>query len=96
MDPVLVTTTNRGVFFGYLASPGDDLSPQKITLANARNAVFWDAGTRGFMALAATGPSAACRVGPPVPSVTLYHITTVVACTPEAAAAWELGPWADE
>lgn len=96
MSPVLVTTTNRGVFFGYLDTPADDMSPTSIKLMNARNAVFWDVETRGFLSLASTGPSDKCRVTPAAPSMTLYGVSSVTACTPEAVAAWELGPWASE
>jgi len=96
MDPVLITTHARGVFFGYLATPGDDASPAHITLQSARNAVYWDMGVRGFLGLASGGPGPACRIGPAVPSLTLYGVSGVVACTLEAAAAWELAPWADE
>ena len=96
MDPVLITTTSRGVFFGYLANPGDNAAPGNITIQNARNAVFWDVETRGFMDLAVAGPSAACRVGPSAPELTLYGVSSVTACTPEAAVAWELGPWAED
>ncbi len=95
MDPVLVTTNNRGVFFGYLENPGDDASPASITLVNARNAVFWDVGTKGFLSLAAVGPGDACRVTESVPRLTLYAISSVSLCAPEAVLAWELGPWAD-
>jgi hypothetical protein len=96
MEPVLVTTTNRGVFFGYLATPADDASPAHITLKNARNAVYWDTATKGFLALAVEGPSAACKVGPAVPELTLQGVSSVAVCTPEAAVAWELGPWAED
>jgi hypothetical protein len=88
--PVVVTTEFRGVFFGYLA---EDKAPASITLKDARNCVFWDASLRGVLGLAATGPGPKCRIGPKVPSVTLWKISGLFTCTGEAAKAWEAGPW---
>lgn len=86
--PVLVTTAHRGVFFGY-ATQADG---ETITLKRARLCVYWSADVRGFMGLAANGPSASCRVGPAA-DIELRAITSVVAVTPEAVARWEKAPW---
>ncbi len=88
---VIVTTEHRGVFFGYLVG---EPAKEKVLLQRARNCVYWDIGTRGFMGLAEQGPTTACKIGPPVPSITLWDITSVVACTPEAIDAWEKSTWA--
>jgi len=95
MTPVLVATHTRGIFFGYIATPEDDKAPGIVTLTNARNAVHWTDSTHGWLALASTGPDSECRVGPPVPSLRLYGVSTVSECTPDAVAAWELEPWND-
>jgi hypothetical protein len=87
---VVVTTEHRGVFFGYLDG---ELTKEKVKLAKARNCVYWDAGTRGFMGLADSGPTAQCRVGPAIPSLELFDITAVLECTEHAVKAWEEGPW---
>jgi hypothetical protein len=87
---VLVTTHTRGVFFGVL---DEDNSPGDVTLLDAQNAVHWTSGTRGWMALAADGPDADCRIGPKVPSLRLFGVSAVVECTPEAVAAWKAEPW---
>jgi len=89
--PVLVTTDNRGVFFGYLQT---DEAPHSVTLVDARNIIYWSKATKGYLGLASDGPTNASRVGPKVPSLTLYGITSVADCTPEAVAKWESGPWA--
>ena len=89
---VLVTTHTRGVFFGVL---DEDNTPNAVTLTDARNAVFWSSGTRGWMALAADGPDADCRIGPRVPSLRLFGVSAVVECSPEAVLAWEAEPWAN-
>lgn len=51
--PVLVTTAHRGVFFGYAAKTDGD----QIELKKARLCVYWSRDMKGFMGLAANGPS---------------------------------------
>lgn len=90
--PVLVTTAHRGVFFGYLMG---EPSKAQVVLNRARNVTYWDAATRSFMGLAGQGPSPQCRISPAAgDSTTLYDITAVVGCTPEAVEKFEVGPWA--
>ena len=86
--PVLVTTAHRGVFFGY----ADDTDGETIALKRARLCVYWSADCKGFMGLAASGPSASCRIGPAA-DITLRNITAVLAVTPAAVTAWEAAPW---
>jgi len=88
---VLVTTEFRGVFFGYMTTAPTDNS---ITIARARNCVYWSSDIKGFMGLASTGPSKNCKIGPAVPSLTLQKVTAVIEVTPEAAQQWEKSPWA--
>ena len=85
---VVVTTTHRGVFFGY----STDTSGDVIHLRAARNCIYWSAGVRGFMGLAATGPDKKSKVGPAA-DIEVRNITSVIKCTPEATAAWEAAPW---
>jgi hypothetical protein len=85
---VLVTTEHRGVFFGYT----DKVDGETITLKNARNCIYWSSDVKGFLGLAATGPSATCRIGPRA-DLTLRSITAVAEVTPAAVAAWEAAPW---
>ena len=70
--PVLVTTAHRGVFFGY----ADKTDGETIELKRARLCVYWTADLRGFMGLAASGPSSGCRIGPPA-DIELRAITAV-------------------
>ena len=86
--PVIVTTEHRGVFFGYATNTDGPT----INLRAARLCLYWSKDVKGFMGLAATGPSAACRVGPAVP-ITLRGITSVIEVSPEAVAKWESAPW---
>ena len=88
--PVVVTTVHRGVFFGYATDTTGDV----IRLERARNCTYWSADLRGFMGLAAGGPTRGCKIGPSVPAIELRNITAVLECSPEAATAWESGPWA--
>jgi hypothetical protein len=85
---VLVTTEHRGVFAGYAADTSGDV----ISLRAARNCIYWDAGVKGFLGLAATGPSSSCKIGPAA-DIELRKITAVAAVTPEAQAKWEAAPW---
>lgn len=87
--PVVVTTAHRGVFFGYAS----DTDGETITLRAARLCVYWSADVRGFMGLAATGPTKGCRIGPPA-TITVRAITAVLECSPAAVEAWERAPWA--
>ncbi len=85
---VIVTTAHRGVFFGY----AHDTDGEQILLKRARLCLYWSADVRGFMGLAANGPSPSCRIGPAA-DITLRAITAVLEVTPEAIAKWEAAPW---
>jgi hypothetical protein len=85
---VLVTTEHKGVFFGYAT----ETKGETIDLRGARCCIYWAADVRGFMGLAASGPSKGCRIGPAV-DMEVRDITSVVECTPEAIAQWEKGFW---
>jgi hypothetical protein len=89
-QPVLVTTIHKGVFFGYAS---DEVKNDAITIKNARNCVYWSNDVKGFLGLAATGPTNSCRIGPKVPSLKLLGVTAVVEVTPEAVEKWEKSPW---
>lgn len=86
--PVLVTTAHRGVFFGY----AEDTSGETIKLSRARNCLYWSADCKGFLGLAANGPSNQCRIGPAA-DIELRNITSVSEVAPEAVAKWEASPW---
>ena len=85
--PVLVTTTHRGVFFGYARS----IDGETIALERARLCLRWR-GIKGFMALASSGPGPQCLIGPAA-DIVLRDISAVVSVSPEAVAAWEAAPW---
>jgi hypothetical protein len=87
---VMVTTEFRGVFFGYMTDMAKDGS---VVLKRAQNCVYWSSDVKGFMGLAATGPTENCKVGPAVPSITLNKITAVVEVEPKAEEAWLKSPW---
>ena len=91
MKPVLVTTKYRGVFFGYLNEEPN--GPGKLVLKAARNCLYWSADVKGFLGLAAAGPTENCRIGPQVERITLYGITSITPVAAEAVAKWEEAPW---
>ena len=88
LSPVLVTTAHRGVFFGYARKTDGET----ITLKRSRLCLYWSRDVKGFMGLAANGPSSSCRIGPAA-DITLRAITAVLSVTPEAVQKWEAAPW---
>lgn len=89
MKAVLVTTANRGVFFGYT----EDYNGETITITNARNCLYWSRDVKGFLGLASHGPTTLCRIGRKVEELQLRNITAVAAVSDEAVKAWEAAPW---
>ena len=89
---VLVTTKHRGVFFGYINGGNPGNLPGSLAIDRCRNVLYWDASCKGFLGLAANGPSDRCRVGPAA-NVTLYDVTSVADVTPTAVAKFEAAPW---
>lgn len=87
---VLVTTKHRGVFFGYLVG---EASPERVLVRKVRNVTYWDEATKGFLGLAATGPTSKCRVSAAAEESTIYEITGVFGCTEDAVKRFEEGPW---
>ena len=87
---LLVTTSHKGVFFGY----GEPTAGNEIVLKDARMCVYWSSELRGVLGLASTGPTKNCKVGPKVHSIKLFNVTAVVGVSDEAAANWEKSPWA--
>ena len=86
---VLVTTANRGVFFGY--EEGRDGT--SIILRRARNCIKWS-GLRGFLGLAESGPNDNCRIGPAADRLELLNITSIADVSAAAIDKWENAPWA--
>ena len=85
--PVLVTTEFRGVFFGFVKN--EKKLPGEITLTNAKNCIYWSSDCRGFLGLAAYGPTQGCKIGATIKEITLYKITSVTPVEDKAVALWE-------
>lgn len=81
--PVIITTAHRGVFFGYAT----DTDGETILLKRSRLCLQWTVDMRGFMGLAAIGPTGGCKIGLPA-EITLRSITAVLEVTPEAEKRW--------
>jgi len=88
--PVVVTTEHRGVFFGILSG---DRSVTTVELADVQMCVYWSEDVQGVVGLAATGPTAGCKVTRPVPRMTVHAVTAVFDATEGAVAAWRSRPW---
>lgn len=89
MQPLLVTTAHRGVFFGY----GEPTTESTIRLERARMCISWPESNHGVWGLAGAGPKKGAKIGPVAPSIILRDVTAVAEVTKEAAAAWEKEPW---
>jgi hypothetical protein len=87
--PLVVTTAHRGVFFGF----GRPTTNKTIRLTNAQMCIYWSSDVKGVLGLAAKGPTADCKIGPPVPAMTLQDVTGVVEASDEARSAWGKQPW---
>jgi len=88
---VVITTdqTKRGVFAGALESQDGE----NVVLTDAQMCIYWSAGTRGVLGLAATGPAEGSRIGPRVPRIELTGVTAVIDMTDEAVERWQTAPW---
>lgn len=89
--PVIVTTSHRGVFFGY-ASEGEInracSADKRICIKSARCAIYW--GTdKGIGQLCDTGPTDESRIGAQIPFIYLNDVTAVFGVTNAAAEKWE-------
>lgn len=91
MRNVLVTTdsSRRGVFAGQLVKE----TSKTVELKNARMIVYWSTDVRGVLGLAATGPTASCRITKAVPKLKINGVTAIVDMTKEAVKAFEKEPW---
>ena len=85
---VMVTTSHRGVFFGYASKTDGAI----IKLRRARNCIYWGSDNKGFLGLASMGPTSTAKIGPAA-DIELRDITCVAECSEEATKAWELAPW---
>ena len=89
MKKVVVTTSHRGVFFGDLESRDSNT----VVLKNARNCAYWSSSTKGFLGLAEKGPQDGSKVGPSVPRLELFDVTSISDCSESAVEKWENGTW---
>ena len=90
---VVVATKSRPWLIACGTLVSDDAARDRVTLANARCAVYFDAETRSLFGLASHGPGAASRVSRRCKSVTIGGIEMVADAEPAAIAAWEAEPW---
>lgn len=86
--PLIVTTSHRGVFYGY----GKPTDGDKIRLTNARMVVRWT-GTKGLLGLASAGSTPQCRITQSVPAITLNGVTACIECSEVAVGLIEGAPW---
>lgn len=86
MHAVLVTTNNRGIYYGHLAR---DNGSESVVLERARAVISWDTGHHGFLYLATHGPKDVAEVSPACERMTVYGIATMADCSLAATEAWD-------
>lgn len=84
--PVIVTTEWRGVFYGLATGQPDD--QRRISLRECRNVIYWSADVNGFGGLATGGPTDGCRIGPAIPKIKLFGVTSLLECSEAAVKQW--------
>jgi len=87
---VLVSDAHRGVFFGYASG---NLNVKSIRIEKARMVVYWSQDVHGYSGLAANGPTDGCRIGPPIPAITIQDVVSVSELSDTAVLAFERAPW---
>lgn len=94
--PVLVTTSYKGVFFGYLEMGSDSMADVMRTgvccLKSSRICLFWSKAVGGVFGLSSAGPNPDCRIGAKVPELWLNGVTSVAICSDSSVLAWESIP----
>ena len=87
---VVVTTKDKGVFFGELI---ENTGKEKAILKDAQMCVYWNSETRGVLGLASSGPADGCRITPIIPQIELFDITSFMDCTSQAVKKWREEKW---
>lgn len=88
---VVVLTEFKEIFCGWT----DDTTGERITLRNARQAVYFSRDSHGLLGLAVNGPGKSSRIGPAVTTLECRRIVNVIECSPLAVEAWEKAQWKD-
>ena len=83
--PVLVTTTHKGVFFGYVSE--STTNKESFNLKQAKMAIYWGT-TKGVMQLANTGPTSLSIISKPA-DIEVRGVNLVMEVTPEAEEVWK-------
>jgi len=89
LRPVLVSTEDKFLVFGWTANHCDD---PIIYLKDSRLVVYWSAETKGLWGLAAAGPAEGSRVSAPCDCAIKNH-TFVLEVTESAAKAFASVAW---
>jgi len=90
LQPVVICTEHKGVFFGHIDP--SDATKTSIKVQRARNCIYWAQTIGGVLGLARTGPNRDCRIGAEAPAVVLHGVTAVMEVTEPAAKAWTEAP----
>jgi len=87
--PVLVSTDQRGVIFGYTKNP----AYRPIILTGSRMCLYWTKDVGGMWGLAEGGPTKGCKISARVEGdVMLEGVVSVLSVDPVAEKAWNSAP----
>jgi hypothetical protein len=90
---VVVATQSRPWLVACGRLDSWDESAGRVTLEEARCAVYFSQPTRSVFGCATIGPQNGSRVSRPCDSVTIRGVELLLDATPEAVAAWKTEPW---
>ena len=88
-QPILVTDSHRGVYFGHYVEEYEE--GNAIKLENARHC-FYYSECEGTYSLATKGPQKGSRIGPKITMV-IRDVATITECTKEATKLWNSATW---
>ena len=93
---ILVGTSTRGLFFGWVPKDGPDnlaIFGGRVELKSPRIVIYWNRESGGVHGLAVTGPMDGCRIGPAAESAVVGEVTGITDVSDAALAAWEGFRW---
>ena len=86
---VVVTTEKKGVFFGVL----EEETETSVVLRDLQCCVYWSINVRGFVGLAANGPTETCKITDSAPRAKINGWTSILDASEKAVERWKAKPW---
>lgn len=87
---LVVITEFKEIFAGYSES---DPAADKIVLTEARQVVYYSAGTKGLVGLAANGPAKDSRISNAAPLLVIRKPVNILLVNPDAIKKFNMIVW---